>query len=44
MNAKFGVEKFDGTNNFGVWQSQVMDILYLQDLHVALEKNKPEDI
>ena len=26
-NAKFKVEKFDGTNNFGMWQCEVMDVL-----------------
>ena len=26
-NAKFEVEKFDGTNNFGMWQCKVMDVL-----------------
>ena len=25
-NAKFEVEKFDGTNNFGMWQCEVMDV------------------
>ena len=27
-NAKFEVEKFDGTNNFGMWQCEVLDVLY----------------
>jgi hypothetical protein len=26
-NAKFDVEKFDGKNNFGIWQCEVMDVL-----------------
>ena len=26
FNAKFEVEKFDGTNNFGMWQCEVMDV------------------
>ena len=26
-NAKFEVEKFDGTNNFNMWQCEVMDVL-----------------
>ena len=25
-NAKFEVEKFDGTNNFRMWQCEVMDV------------------
>ena len=27
-NAKFEVEKFDGCNNFSMWQCEVLDILY----------------
>ena len=42
--AKIDVEKFDGRNNFGLWQSEVMDGLYQQDLDIALEENKPQDI
>ncbi|KAH9802500.1 hypothetical protein KPL71_001412 [Citrus sinensis] len=40
-NAKFEVEKFDGTNNFGMWQCEVLDVLYQQELDVALEE-KPD--
>ncbi|KAI4347992.1 hypothetical protein L6164_008758 [Bauhinia variegata] len=43
-NAKFDVEKFDGTNNFGMWQCEVLDILYQQELDFALEEEKPDDI
>ena len=42
-NAKFEVEKFDGTNNFGMWQSEVLDVLCQQDLDIALEE-KSEDM
>ena len=42
-NTKFEVEKFDDTNNFGMWQSEVMDLLFQQELDVTLEK-KLEDI
>ena len=38
-NAKFEVEKFDGTNNFGIWQCEVMDILIQQELDIALKTN-----
>ena len=31
-NAKFEVEKFDGCNNFSMWQCEVLDILYQQEL------------
>ncbi|KAK9228719.1 hypothetical protein WN944_021674 [Citrus x changshan-huyou] len=27
-NAKFELKKFDGTNNFGMWQCEVLDVLY----------------
>ena len=26
-NTKFEVERFDGTNNFGIWQCEMMDVL-----------------
>ena len=35
-NAKFEVEKFDGTNNFGMWQCEVLDVLCQQELDIAL--------
>ena len=41
QNAKFEVEKFDGTNNFGMWQCEVKDVLAQQDLDTALG-DKPE--
>lgn len=37
-NVKFEVEKFDGTNNFGMWQCKVLDILYQRELDIALEE------
>ena len=43
-NTKFDVEKFDGTNNFGMWQCEVQDILFQQELDVALEENRQEDV
>ena len=42
-NAKFEVEKFDGTNNFGMWQCEMMDVLCQQELDIALE-DKPDDM
>ena len=42
-NAKFEVEKFDGTNNFGMWQCEVLDVLVQQDLDITLE-DKPKDM
>ena len=40
-NAKFEVEIFDGTNNFGMWQCEVMGVLVQQELDITLE-DKPE--
>uniref|UniRef100_A0A5B7BZN6 Retrovirus-related Pol polyprotein from transposon TNT 1-94 n=1 Tax=Davidia involucrata TaxID=16924 RepID=A0A5B7BZN6_DAVIN len=44
-NAKFEVEKFDGSGNFGMWQCEVMDVLFQQELDITLElEDKPDDI
>ena len=40
-NAKFEVEEFDGTNNFGMWQCEVMDVLVQHELDITFE-DKPE--
>ena len=40
-DAKFEVEKFDGMNNFGIWQCEVMDVLVQQELDITLE-DKPK--
>ena len=42
-NAKFEIEKFDGNNNFGMWQCKVLDVLIQQDLDITLE-HKPDDM
>ena len=42
-NAKFEVEKFDSTNNFGIQQCAVLGVLCQQELDVALEE-KPDMI
>ena len=41
-NVKIEVKKFIGRNNFELWKCEVLDDLYEQDLHIALEKKKPE--
>ena len=41
-NAKFEVEKFDGTNNFGMWQCEVLDLLFREGSDIALE-SRPKD-
>ncbi|XP_051152851.1 retrovirus-related Pol polyprotein from transposon TNT 1-94 isoform X3 [Andrographis paniculata] len=43
-NAKFDLKKFDSTNNFGMWQCELLDILFQQELDEALADNKPEDV
>ncbi|KAM2738157.1 hypothetical protein EV2_032395 [Malus domestica] len=43
QNAQFEVEKFDGTNNFGMWQCEVKDVLAQLDLDLTLE-GKLEDM
>ncbi|KAG8497200.1 hypothetical protein CXB51_008576 [Gossypium anomalum] len=40
-NAKFEVEKFEGTNNFVMWQCEILDVLCQQELDIALEE-KPD--
>ena len=35
-NAKFEVEKFDGMNNFGMWQYEFIDVLVQQELDITL--------
>ena len=40
-NAKFEVEKFDGIDNFGMWQYDVLDVLCQQELDLTLEE-KPD--
>ncbi|KAG2716095.1 hypothetical protein I3760_03G108200 [Carya illinoinensis] len=42
-NAKFDIEKFDRTSNFGMWQCEVIDILIQQELDITLE-GKPDDM
>ncbi|KAM1521911.1 hypothetical protein ACFX10_012085 [Malus domestica] len=37
------VDKVNGSNNFGMWQCEVMDVLYQQELDMVPE-DKPEDI
>ena len=43
-NTKFDVEKFDGANNFGMWQCVVQDVLFQQELDAALEENRTEGL
>jgi hypothetical protein len=36
QSLKFGIERFDGRMNFGLWQIQVKDILIQYGLHKTL--------
>ncbi|GJT08595.1 hypothetical protein Tco_0843057, partial [Tanacetum coccineum] len=42
-NARLVVEVFNGTGHFGMWQSEVLDVLFQQGLDIAIEECKPED-
>ncbi|KAF3448070.1 hypothetical protein FNV43_RR08778 [Rhamnella rubrinervis] len=42
-NARFEVEKFDGTNNFGMWQCEVLDLLFQERSQITLEA-EPKDM
>ena len=41
---KFDVEKFDGTGNFGLWQTRVKDILAQQGILKGLQETKPAKV
>jgi hypothetical protein len=43
-SAKFDVMKFDGSENFGLWQRRVKDLLVQQGMVKALYRTKPEGI
>ena len=38
---RFDLEKFDGTGNFGLWQTRVKDILAQQGILKGLQETKP---
>ena len=44
MSSKLEVEKFDGTNNYGVLQGKVSNLLVMQDLDASLEEEMSEDM
>ena len=41
---KFDLEKFDGTGNFGLWQTRVKDILAQQGILKGLHETKPTKV
>ena len=44
VNARFEVEKFNGTGHFGMWQGEVLDGLFQQGLDIAIEEKKPDGV
>ena len=41
---KFDLEKFDGTGNFGLWQTRVKDILAQEGILKGLKETKPAKV
>jgi len=41
MTSKFEVARFDGTGNFGLWQTKVKDLLAQQSISRAVNEKKP---
>jgi len=44
MASKFEVVRFDGTGNFGLWQTRVKDLLAQQGISKALNEKKPAKV
>ena len=44
MAFKFEVVRFDGTGNFGLWQTRVKDLLAQQGISKALNEKKPAKV
>ena len=44
MASKFEVTRFDGTGNFGLWQTRVKDLLAQQSISKVLSGIKPEKV
>ena len=44
LSSNLEVEKFDGTNNFGVLRGEVSDLLVIQDLDASLQEEILEDM
>ncbi|PWA35109.1 hypothetical protein CTI12_AA612520 [Artemisia annua] len=39
-NARLAVEVFDGIGHFGMWQSEVLDVLFQQGLDIVIEEQR----
>jgi hypothetical protein len=44
MASKFKVTRFDGTENFRLWQTRVKDLLAQQGISRALDEKKPTTV
>ena len=44
VDSKFEVARFDGTGNFGLWQTRVKDMLAQQGILRALSEKKPAKV
>ena len=44
MNSKFEVARFDGTGNFGMWQTRVKDLLAQQGISKTITDEKPAKV
>ena len=44
LSSNLEVEKFDGINNFCVWQGEVTDLLAMQDLPASFVEEMPENM
>ena len=44
MDSKFEVVRFDGTGNFGLWQTRVKDLLAQHGISRALNERKPAEV
>ena len=40
----FALELVDSTGHLGMWQSEVLDVLFQQNLDIAIKKKKPNDV
>ena len=41
---KFAVEIFDESGHFGMWQGEVLDVIFQQGLYIVIEEKKPDGV
>ena len=44
LNSQFVVEIFDSTWHFGMWQGEVLDVMFQQRLDIGIEEKKVDDV